>query len=128
MCPAILLGPRCNHDLGVLLRLPSVATLTTDGTEISYEEAVESMLEAMGDHEFYCAAYSTKDQPHVVGLLTTLIDGLRAKEQDILQAREAGENIDAMEEARRILHRLISCKNRRFKKGIQKVRTSHAEF
>ena len=79
------------------------------------------MIGAMGDHELYCAAYSTKDQPHVVGLLTTLIDGMRAKEQDILQAREAGENIDAMEEARRILHRLISCTNRRMHKGFPEM-------
>ena len=29
MTPAMLLGPRCNHDLGLLLRLPSVDELTT---------------------------------------------------------------------------------------------------
>ena len=52
------------------------------------------MLEAMGDHEFYCATYSSKEQPHINGLLTTLQDGLRGLEKDIAAAKEAGEEFD----------------------------------
>ena len=44
MTPGIMLGPSCNHDLGVLLRFPSAAG--------SAEEACSAMLDAMGDHEY----------------------------------------------------------------------------
>ena len=70
------------------------------------EVAISGMLEAMGDHEFYCASYSSKDEPHVNGLLMTLAIGQRYKEQDIAAAREAGENIDDLKAASKILHRL----------------------
>ena len=79
------------------------------------------MLEAMGDHEFYCASYSSKDQPQITGLLMTLADGLRSKEQDIAAAKEAGENADGQEVARRILHRLLSSTNRRMHKGFPEM-------
>ena len=80
--------------------------------------AIASMLEAIGDHEFYCASYSNKDQPHSNGLLMTLADGIRSKERDIAIAREAGGIIDPRGAARRILHRLISSTNRRMYKGV----------
>ena len=33
MCPGVMLGPRCNHDLGVLLRLPVPKHLMTEFSE-----------------------------------------------------------------------------------------------
>ena len=96
MTPAILLGPVCNHDLGVLLRIPSYGA-----TQATSEKLIVSMVDAMGDNEFYCASYSSKDQPHVEGLLMTLAEGLRAKEVDIIKATEAGEVITAHETARK---------------------------
>ena len=74
MTPAIMLGPSCNHDLGVLLRFASTAS--------SADEAVSAMIDAMGDHEYYCASYSSKDQPHVERSMLTLADGHRAKERN----------------------------------------------
>ena len=70
--------------------------------------AIAAMLESMGDHEYHCASYAGKDQPHISGLLMTLADGLRAKEKDILVAKEAGEHVEGHEIARQILHRLLS--------------------
>ena len=108
MNPAMLFGPQCNHDLGVLLRLPTLAKGDDDddaGGRKAEERAISGMLEAMGDHEFYCATYSTKDAPHIEGLLMTLSDGLKSKERDIAVAKENGEDISAPEHARRILHR-----------------------
>ena len=73
----MLLGPKCNHDLGILLRLVDVAATPTD-----IERVKSAVLDAIGDHEFYCASYSSKEQPHMEGLLTTLIDGMKAKEAE----------------------------------------------
>ena len=46
LTPSMFMGPKCNHDLGILLRI-----LCEDGH--SAESATTSMLEAMGDHEYY---------------------------------------------------------------------------
>ena len=39
------------------------------------------MFEAIGGHKHYCAVYSSKDAPHMDGLLMTLADSLAAKSQ-----------------------------------------------
>ena len=174
MTPSMLLGPTCNHDLGVLLRLgkfqgtsrsdvalqkrePNAvgidhsvkrvmlvsadsqgAIRTWDGADhvpasepkgpasvksigIQQKEAISSMLSSMGDHEFYCATYATKDQPHIEGLLVTLADGLRAKERDIMLARENGEDVAPHEVCRRFLHNLMASTNRRMHKGFPEM-------
>ena len=77
MTPSMLLGPKCNHDLGILLRLVDASATSPD-----IERVRGSLLDAIGDHEFYCASYSSKEQPHMEGLLTTLIDGMKAKEAE----------------------------------------------
>eukprot|EP00973_Karenia_brevis_P070417 9788802-Karenia_brevis.AAC.1 len=77
----------------------------------------------MGDHEYYCATYSSKDQPHVEGLLTTLADSVRAKERDIIAAREAGEDVGNHEVSRKFLHALVAATNRRMHKGFQEMLT-----
>ena len=82
MTPGVMLGPTCNHDLGVLLRLGQQSDDNRPLTPHDAQVAISSMLDVMGDNEFYCAAYSTKDQPHVEGLLMTLSDALRMKEKD----------------------------------------------
>ena len=95
MSPGVLLGPCCNHDLGVLLRLPTIAENSGNGERdpgsASTDAAISAMLEVMGDSEYYCATYSSKDQPHIDGLLMTLAHGLKGKERDIAEAREAGK-------------------------------------
>ena len=55
------------------------------------------MLEAMGDHEFYCSCYSSKEAPQIDILLVTLADGLDAKTREIAAARESGEIISVQE-------------------------------
>ena len=83
MTPSMLLGPKCNHDLGVLLRLVDV-----DSKENDIKRVTNSLLDAIGDHEYYCASYASKHQPHMEGLITTLMDGLRAKELDTFVVEE----------------------------------------
>merc|ERR1711966_365427 len=80
MTPGLMLGPRCNHDLGILLRLPVLdddlkeALLkawrrvqasgdSSDHTEADDEaargvsrlsdESIDAMIEVMVDHEYY---------------------------------------------------------------------------
>ena len=81
------------------------------------------MLDAMGDHEYYCACYASKEEPHMEGLLHTLIDGLRRKEAEIAELRAAGQDCTPQEVARKIMHRLISCTNRRMHKGFPEMLT-----
>ena len=82
------------------------------------------MLAAMGGHEFYCASYSSKGQPHVEGLLVTLADVVRVKEHEIVTARAAGEVVSPHEVSRRLLHTLMAATNRRMHKGFQDMLSS----
>lgn len=122
MTPSMLLGPACNHDLGVLLRMPSSIT-KSETSEIDIDAAMNSMLDVMGDHEYYCATYSSKDQPHVEGLLMTLATALRAKSQDIVSAKGRGEDVTDHEVSRKLLHTLVAATNRRMHKGFPEMLT-----
>ena len=93
MNPAIYLGPRCNHDLGVLLRMllqyrpdgsatlhPAIAPPvplrpdcpTTPHSSVTLPDAeidamTDALLEDLDASEYYCSTYATKEQPHVEG-------------------------------------------------------------
>jgi len=105
MTPEIMLGTSCNQDLGILLRYPSSVECAN--------QALISMQESMGDHEFYCARYSSKEKPHIEGLLVALSDGLRCKARDIMVAKEKGEDFSSHEICRKLLHNLLASTNRR---------------
>ena len=57
------------------------------------------------------------------GLLTTLADSVAAKGKDMADARDAGVDISPHEEARQVLHRLISSTNRCMHKGFPEMLT-----
>ena len=83
---------------------------------------VASILDTIVDHEFYCTNYATKEEPHIEGLLQTLADGVRRLEADAAASRERGEDVpEAVELARRMLHRLLSSTNRRMHKGFPEM-------
>lgn len=125
MTQSMLLGPRCNHDLGVLLRLPIVNPEIFDEAgsvdqQCSLQDwagAVEEMVDTMTDHEFYCSNYAAREQPHVEGLLQSLVDGVRHLDREIAEQYEAGKSMEQLERAKRLLNRLISSTNRRMHKG-----------
>eukprot|EP00973_Karenia_brevis_P011799 1600642-Karenia_brevis.AAC.1 len=61
MTPAMMLGPQCNHDLGILLRVgrnssaeqshgKTLAGQSQESQVASHEAARNAMLEAMGDN------------------------------------------------------------------------------
>ena len=110
-------------DVGVLLRLYKKMRDADGSKDEDSLAAISSMLDAMGDHEHYCASYSSKDQPHVEGLLLTLAESLRYKEHDIAVARSEGQTFTAHEISKKILHRLISATNRRMHKGFPEMLT-----
>ena len=55
--PGVLLGLKCNHDIGVLLRLAQQLCAQTSGG-VSHAVAEASMVEAISDHEYVCASDS----------------------------------------------------------------------
>ena len=122
LSPAMMLGPRCNHDLGVLLRFPIHTTTNDSGvnspeSESAWNDATRNMVDGMVAREFYCSDYSTKEQPHIEGLLQTLLNGVRNLDQDIAAKIQSGETMLPLERAKRCLNRLISSTNRRMHKG-----------
>ena len=126
LTPSMFLAPRCNHDLGVLLRIPEAVLEAGEDdnsadTRGALAQAVRSQLETIIDHEFYCAAYATKEQPHIEGLLQTLSDGLQRLKLETAQRRAAGEEVENLDVVRRVLHRLISSTNRRMHKGMPEM-------
>ena len=71
------------------------------------------MTEELRDAEFYCSEYASKEQPHIEGLLQGLHTGVKHLERDLAERRERHEDISEQETARRMLHRIIACSNRR---------------
>ena len=84
LSPTIALGPRCNHDVSPLLRMPDLGLITEVGSESfpsadlapltiprqldrATEEAIDSTIEALIDHERYCGAYASKEEPTIAG-------------------------------------------------------------
>ena len=123
MTPSMLLGPQCNHDLGVLLRMCQLVESDQPLDDLDVERIRNAIYEAIGDHEHYSAAYSSKEQPHMDGLLVTIAEALKDKEREIAMRRAEGLNIDPHEAARQILHRLQSGFNRRMHKGFPEMLT-----
>ena len=122
LSPSMSLGPRCNHDLGVLLRLPILPPSLELPEHCDVESLIASTMDTIVDHEFYCTNYATKDEPHIEGLLQTLADGVARLEADAAGRRARGEDVpDAVECARRVLHRLMSSTNRRMHKGFPEM-------
>jgi hypothetical protein len=143
MNPGIAAGPRCNHDVGVLLRLPVLAAnILEDGSNHAAEPlpsstcapketacnidaatqlAIDSIVEALTDHERYCGNYASKEEPHITGLLQSLSESLRHLEQAQARQEAAGQDITALERARSLLQRLQSSTNRRMHKGFPEM-------
>ena len=75
------------------------------------------MVEDVISSEFYCCDYATKDQPHIEGLLQSLVDGVRGCDREIAERELNGEPVGPLERGKKLLHRLISSTNRRMHKG-----------
>jgi len=90
----------------------------------AWQGAVAEMVRTIIDHEFYCHDYASKEQPHAQGLLHTLHDSMvRARRFEQRGDREAIDRPPeaVLDEARRLLQRLVAATNRRFHKGMPSV-------
>ena len=143
--PCGALGPCCNHDLGVLLRLPvlsealtaklgetlfrpSVADAASDGiaptrVDLSADELAEfttacrEMYASVIDHEYYCGSYASKEQPKLKELLKSMSTSLHRLQDKVSEAKERGEAFTNMDEAAKMLHSLVCAVNRCSHKG-----------
>ena len=143
MSPATAICARCNHDIGILVRLfdpqqtdpkdadnfsdeplPSSTGATMDSGanyDAATELAIESTIETLIDHERYCGAYASKEEPHITGLMQSLSESVRHLEAAQAHQKEAGEDFTALEGARSLLHRLMSSTNKRMHKGFPEM-------
>eukprot|EP00959_Pyramimonas_sp_CCMP1952_P168389 3518505-Pyramimonas_sp.AAC.1 len=70
------------------------------------------MAEALGDHEYYASAYSSKAQPRADGLKMTLAASLERKEVAARAAPDTSTCTDE-ERARKLLHTLVAATSNR---------------
>ena len=131
--PVVLTTARCNNDVTPLIRISnnlrkllelevsSGKTDTTGVDEAVYGKCVDDMLADLADMEFYCAEYASKEQPHIEGLLQVLHNGVGHIELDMAKLRASGQDVSVHEHGRRVLHRLVSCTNRRMHKGFPEM-------
>ena len=54
--PGVLMGPQCNHDLGILHRLCEVPDDVDGLDETKIQEFHDTLCEVVGDHEYYSIA------------------------------------------------------------------------
>jgi hypothetical protein len=105
--PCGSLGPSCNHDLNPLLRLPVLndtlqAKLQLSWEQISsaacslqltdedlkhFKEACTEMFASVIEHEYYCGAYASKEQPKLEALLRNMASSLKRMENNIATAK-----------------------------------------
>ena len=194
LTPSVFLGPRCNHDLGVLLRFPVALDTLIKAEEVSGGSGVEcvsdslrsgvlppvlsepgfqsslsesggghgsfrdsehtipvgspgyqpvdgtqtgswctsalddeikaaaaDMMDAITDHEFYCATYASKEGPHIKGLLLTLLQSVQDREKYLADLHREGKTSTVATEAKAILNRLLSATNNRMHKGFPEM-------
>ena len=117
MTPGILLGPSCNHDLGILFRFPDPTLFT------SRADALRAMIDAISTHEYYCAGYLQKGSDPCQGILHALHDA-KTKCDRILAAETRAQSTsagDPAKNARRLFARMIFAMNQRHRLGFQTI-------
>ena len=86
--PGVVLGPRSNHDVGLLIRF--VRSVNGELPELgsdAWKASVNALIETIVDHEFYCSNYAAKEEPHAEGLLHSLYDAKLRHDQRFAQRR-----------------------------------------
>ena len=79
---------------------------------VALDECVGAMVETQNDHEFYCEAYASKEQPHAEGLLHTLYDSKIRHDQRYALRRLEDIDDTAADRARTLMQMLVSGTNR----------------
>jgi hypothetical protein len=139
--PCGSLGPSCNHDLNPLLRLPVLHDALRAKLQLSLEqcsflscsldladedlkhfkEACAEMFASVIEHEYYCGAYASKEQPKLKALLKNMASSLKRMESNIATAKSQGVSFSNFDLAAKILHNLVSSVNRSTHKGYPEI-------
>ena len=140
--PCISLGPSCNHDVNVFLRLlvltdvvrqklakyleephdsDSASEETDDFPLDALKSACAEMTNAVIEHEFYCSAYPSKEQPKLQELMRAMTKSHAALLEEIARARACGKSFTELEIAAKTLHRLVSPTNKCSHKGFPEI-------
>ena len=135
--PAILQGPRCNHDLAPMFRLPFLTEEMkrrvdelkerkrplSDDAEIeqTLARSISDSIQLLVNHEYYAADYVTKDQPSANSLLHTLHESLVTHGRYAAERQEAGKSDEGEEGARRLLQCFVSATQQRLHKGFPSI-------
>ena len=142
--PSCSLGPCCNHDVNVLLRLPVLVEavrrklvshmtasnaadtldISGDGDPFPLQElkaACAEMTNAVIEHEFYSSAYASKEQPKLKELMNAMAKSHAALLQELAAAKAAGKSFTELEIAAKTLHRLVSSTNKCSHKGFPEI-------
>jgi hypothetical protein len=143
LSPGPAICARCNHDLGLLFRFPDLqqrgsknigdvsdellpsstgAMMDLDAKyDAATELAIESTIETLIDHEYYCGAYASKEEPHIAGMMQSLSESVRHLEEELARQKAGGKDTTALDGARSLLHRLMSSTNKRMHKGFPEM-------
>ncbi len=82
-----------------------------------FEAACAEMHTAVVEHEYYCSAYSSKEQPKLQALLSSMSKSLEGLEKELASMLQENPDFPAMDRALKIMHRLVSATNRANHKG-----------
>ena len=138
--PCAAIGAACNHDLSPLARLPVLAatlreklapsaarasgTSNADLTDADREEfaaACSEMFASVIEHEYYCGAYASEEQPKSKALMKSMALSLQNVQDRIAAAKVAGTSFSNLETAGNILHNLVGAVNRCSHKGYPEI-------
>ena len=137
--PAVALGARCNHDLGLLCKFPVLSAARRVPADVSqitnasyggdavifdspeWAESIANMIETMVDHEYYACDYASKEQSGSEGLLHTLHDAKLRHDHFALQRQSANVHNPALDRARKMLQSLVASSARRMHVGFPSV-------
>ena len=87
----------------------------------AWSDGMDSFLEALVDHEFYCSDYASKEQPHAEGLLQNLHDAAIRRRGYAALRNQEGKQDTGLDAASSLFMGLVTATNRRLHKGFPTV-------
>ena len=121
---AMYAGPRCNHHISVLLRLPIPDGSATGASALSQaarvDEAVAAMAKLLNDANYYCGKYCGKDQQKIDNLFKCLAQA-HASLKNSLGDCTSDAVEDVLYRAKRVVYRMMTACNRRMHKGMPEM-------
>ena len=86
-----------------------------------FKSACGEMFASVVEHEYYCGAYASKEQPRLKALMQSMSMSLKNVEDRIGAARREGVSFSNVGIAAKILHNLVGAVNRCSHKGYPEI-------